>query len=608
MQLVLINNWDDYGGMRWYVQKSPTTDKTYEWINDTSDDNYWKFHDQFYNDTNTMTYYKNYVSMLLNRNNTITGRLYKDDPTIFAWLLANEPRAKSDADGSQGLIINWTKNMTAYIKSIDSNHLVGLGIEGFGDPFDGTSFVDDQNGTGVDFATFELHPDQWDWFAQRGENSTDLAWQTGGVNSTSTIDWWTNGTQESWNNRYETSYIPNYNPSLARHGYDNWVKQNVDWANSLGLPVLIQEVAMPTSSNDSIKNRFYQQAIHTFFSNGGDGLLYWNLNHENYYYSTTPNGIMDDGYSFYVSTDATLKAKSQSVIDAFNFTKYDNGGSSWVNSLNNYGYDFITNIGWANDISILNSTLFLNISNRTSWRQEQLTNTSIFEPSVNNVINKKFNTKDIEFYWYIIVYASDGTTISSPSTYERIAPTINIYSPINSYSYLENSKIIDLNVTAQDNNLDSCWYNYNGINTSVTCNLNTTFNYVTGSNILTYYSNNSAGNIASIVKNMNVLLSKESQSYTSSILEGGTSTFKANFYTNGTDINFVRLNYDGTGYTTSLSKNGNNFTISKEMVALLVSSDTNNSWRSEEHTSELQSHSFISYAVFCLKKKIIHNN
>src|ERR1051326_9642393 len=27
--------------------------------------------------------------------------------------------------------------------------------------------------------------------------------------------------------------------------------------------------------------------------------------------------------------------------------------------------------------------------------------------------------------------------------------------------------------------------------------------------------------------------------------------------------------------------------------------------RSEEHTSELQSHSFISYAVFCLKKKTI---
>ena len=30
-------------------------------------------------------------------------------------------------------------------------------------------------------------------------------------------------------------------------------------------------------------------------------------------------------------------------------------------------------------------------------------------------------------------------------------------------------------------------------------------------------------------------------------------------------------------------------------------------YRSEEHTSELQSHSFISYAVFCLKKKNIKN-
>src|ERR1051326_9289119 len=29
-------------------------------------------------------------------------------------------------------------------------------------------------------------------------------------------------------------------------------------------------------------------------------------------------------------------------------------------------------------------------------------------------------------------------------------------------------------------------------------------------------------------------------------------------------------------------------------------------YRSEEHTSELQSHSFISYAVFCLKKNIHH--
>ena len=34
-----------------------------------------------------------------------------------------------------------------------------------------------------------------------------------------------------------------------------------------------------------------------------------------------------------------------------------------------------------------------------------------------------------------------------------------------------------------------------------------------------------------------------------------------------------------------------------------IKATRNNVLRSEEHTSELQSHSFISYAVFCLKKK-----
>ena len=39
------------------------------------------------------------------------------------------------------------------------------------------------------------------------------------------------------------------------------------------------------------------------------------------------------------------------------------------------------------------------------------------------------------------------------------------------------------------------------------------------------------------------------------------------------------------------------------VVTVLTIRPRNPSIRSEEHTSELQSHSFISYAVFCLKKK-----
>src|ERR1051326_6581450 len=38
-------------------------------------------------------------------------------------------------------------------------------------------------------------------------------------------------------------------------------------------------------------------------------------------------------------------------------------------------------------------------------------------------------------------------------------------------------------------------------------------------------------------------------------------------------------------------------------IIVAVAQGKSQAMRSEEHTSELQSHSFISYAVFCLKKK-----
>ena len=47
-------------------------------------------------------------------------------------------------------------------------------------------------------------------------------------------------------------------------------------------------------------------------------------------------------------------------------------------------------------------------------------------------------------------------------------------------------------------------------------------------------------------------------------------------------------------------KNGR-YTIDERMI--ITAECMGHNVRSEEHTSELQSHSFISYAVFCLKKK-----
>lgn len=401
LQMVLVNNWNDYGGMRWYAQMSPTTNKTFSAINDTSNYNWSVFKDQFYTDENARTYFRNFINKTLNRNNTFSGIQYKNDPAIFAWMLANEPRAKSDNNGAgKSMLVNWTTNMTAYIKSIDTNHLVGLGIEGFGNQIEGTDMISNHNGTGVDFATFALHPTQWNYLASASENATDLAWVTGGITSNITIDWWTNGSSYSFNNRYAGSYIPNYVPALARHSYQNWVQQNVNWSNQLNLPVIMQEIAMNTSQISSQKNRFFQQAIRNFYDNGGDGMMMWNLNHDGYYYSTTPNGLMDDGYSFYLSDNATLKDKSQSVIDSYNFSRYGNNGSSWVTILNNFKYDFTVNVDTNSTNLIRNCTINFNIYNATTNYNSTLINSSTIIQGQNYVFTKQFEFTDRNLTWF----------------------------------------------------------------------------------------------------------------------------------------------------------------------------------------------------------------
>ena len=474
LQLVFVNNWNDYGGMRWYVQKSPTTDKTYEDVDDYADPNYWVFHDQFYDDENCRQYFRNYINYTLNRNNTYSGVLYKDDPAIFAWLLANEPRAKSDGTG-RSLIQDWTTNMTAYIKSIDSNHLVGLGIEGWGYVEtwgEGTDMIADHNNTGVDFATYALHPDQWQYFAERSEHDGG-GYVTEGTGTDAYVDWWTNDSDLSYNNR-DHDDVPAYIPALDRYAYDNWVTQNVKWANDLGMPVLLQEAGYLTSHDKTIKDRFYEQMIHNFYNEGGDGLLFWTLNHDDYYYSTDVNGTMDDGYGFYLSDDLFLKNKSESIIDAINFTKYDNDGGSWIKELNNYKYDFILNIGLANNATIDNCSLYLNISNGT-WSGYSIDQVNSSPIVYNNdyTFIKQFGDNVEEFYWYTQC-CGDSSCINSTPRYIQVkimTPSVSLVSPGSNASHNTNALNLIYQVT---NNVDEVFLDISYCELYINNNLNKT--------------------------------------------------------------------------------------------------------------------------------------
>nr|GMC99091.1 mannan endo-1,4-beta-mannosidase 7 [Ipomoea batatas] len=114
--LSLANNYESFGGKKQYV----------DWARGQGQ--YLTSDDDFFRNSLVKGFYKNHVKTVLNRRNTFTGVVYKNDPTIMAWELMNEPRCTSDPSGKT--IQSWIMEMAYYVKSLDSNHLLEAGLEG----------------------------------------------------------------------------------------------------------------------------------------------------------------------------------------------------------------------------------------------------------------------------------------------------------------------------------------------------------------------------------------------------------------------------------------------------------------------------------------------
>jgi mannan endo-1,4-beta-mannosidase len=79
----------------------------------------------FFRDPRTKRDYTTWVGHVVQRVNPLTRLAYRDDPTIMAWELMNEGNASPEA-----LRLAWTAEMSAYVKSLDPNHLVSSGYGG----------------------------------------------------------------------------------------------------------------------------------------------------------------------------------------------------------------------------------------------------------------------------------------------------------------------------------------------------------------------------------------------------------------------------------------------------------------------------------------------
>ncbi|XVF63817.1 hypothetical protein PTKIN_Ptkin09bG0117000 [Pterospermum kingtungense] len=176
--LSFVNNYDQFGGKKQYVNWARNQGQSLG-----SDDD-------FFTNSVVKEYYKNHIKTLLTRHNTLTGVAYKDEPTIMAWELMNEPRCYSDPSGKT--MQAWITEMASHVKSIDGNHLLEVGLEGFYGPSSsekqqynpnfqvGTDFIANNQIPGIDFATVHSYPDQW---LQNSNDESQIAFLNNWLNN-----------------------------------------------------------------------------------------------------------------------------------------------------------------------------------------------------------------------------------------------------------------------------------------------------------------------------------------------------------------------------------------------------------------------------------------
>ena len=172
-------------------------------------------------------------------------------------------------------------------------------------------------------------------------------------------------------------------------------------------------------------------------------------------------------------------------------------------------------------------------------------------------------------------FATSNYTFSVDS----VAPTIVLNYPTDTLNYGFLGEVVEINYTVTDDNLDKCWYNYNGTNTtpiSCTSGVNNLDNItLTTSKSITIYANDTAGNFASQTFTWDYIFFEEGSTFEGVVYETELNNFQINITTGLTILTATGvLNYDGSSYSTTGSCSAGLCQFSIKLDVPLVESGT----------------------------------
>ena len=126
-----------------------------------------EFSARFYKTPAAIELYNDYAARIIHRRNTVNGRIYRDDPTIMTWELANEPRPAADNPADIPVFCDWVDATARFIHAQAPNHLVCTGSEGIHGSLDKEEvFIAAHKTPAIDYVTVHMWLKNWGWLKE----------------------------------------------------------------------------------------------------------------------------------------------------------------------------------------------------------------------------------------------------------------------------------------------------------------------------------------------------------------------------------------------------------------------------------------------------------
>ncbi|UZJ57340.1 hypothetical protein CBS101457_006660 [Exobasidium rhododendri] len=212
------------------------------------------FQGRFYTSLKAQDIYQEHLDKVLNRINSVTGRVYKEDATIMTWEPINEPQLTPDENGGDAMIA-WHNKIARHIKTVAPKQLVTTGFEAKQGL---QAYVDLHKGPHVDYGCAHMWPQIWGHYDMLDPRKGNVE------------------TAKRWTSEYILE-VEGYSREVGKPMLlEEFGMPRDNWMNNVAPGKYLYDTSATTTSRDAVFSSVYELVASQFKARKGlIGLMPW---------------------------------------------------------------------------------------------------------------------------------------------------------------------------------------------------------------------------------------------------------------------------------------------------------------------------------------------